>query len=81
MWQHRQPSVIPILAEALNDDESEVWQEAMDGLVSFSSEESLEALRAATNRKFTNPDEAKLFTSWLKEAIAQVEEGVPHSTS
>jgi hypothetical protein len=30
IWQHRQPSEIPLLAEALFDSEPEIWQEAMD---------------------------------------------------
>ncbi len=35
LWQHRNPAVTPILAEALSDRESEIWQEAMDGLVAI----------------------------------------------
>src|SRR6266404_4178549 len=34
-WERREDAVIPFLAEALNDDAEEVWQEALDGLVAF----------------------------------------------
>lgn len=31
IWQHRQQSVIPFLAEVLHDPEPDVWKEALDG--------------------------------------------------
>ena len=42
IWQHRQPSVIPFLGEALQDPEPEVWKQALDGLVTLASLAALE---------------------------------------
>ena len=72
-WQRREQTVIPFLAEALTNDAEEVWQEALDGLVTLSSQESLEVLQSARSRKFGNETAAKRFKLWLEEAIQQVE--------
>src|SRR5262249_49284815 len=77
IWQHRQPSEIPLLAQALFDSEPEIWQEAMDGLVALASPESLQALRRARTRKFTNDHEGQRFSEWLEEAIEQAETQMP----
>ena len=71
-WERREDAVIPFLADALNDDAEEVWQEAFDGLVAFSSQESLELLQSARSRKFKD-SAAKRFHLWLEEAIQQVQ--------
>jgi hypothetical protein len=72
-WERREETVIPFLAEALNNNAEEVWQEALDGLVAFSSPASLKILQSARSRKFTEETEAKRFNLWLEEAIQQVE--------
>jgi HEAT repeat protein len=38
IWQHRQCSVISLLAEALYDPEPDVWKEALNGLAGFSAD-------------------------------------------
>jgi HEAT repeat protein len=73
IWQHRQQSVIPLLAEALLDSEPRVWREALDGLVALASPASLAALRAARTRHFTKQHDAEEFRRWLEEAIEQAE--------
>ena len=73
IWQHRQQSVVPLLAEALLDSEPRVWREALDGLVTLASPASLEALRAARTRHFTKQHDAEEFRRWLEEAIEQAE--------
>jgi len=73
VWQHRQPSVIPFLGEALCDSEPAVWQQAMDGLVSLGSPAALGVLRSARTRQFRRPRDADSFLASLEEAIAQVE--------
>lgn len=73
IWQHRQQSIIPVLAEALLDSEPEVWREALDGLVALASPASLDALYAARTRHFARQEEAKEFRNWLEEAIEQAE--------
>jgi len=73
IWQHRQQSVVPLLAEALFDDQSEVWKEAMDGLVALASAQSLEALCQARKRTFMVDRDWRVFSEWLEEAISQAE--------
>ena len=72
-WERREETVIPFLAEALNDPAEEVWQQALDGLVAFSLPASLKILQSAQSRKFTEATAAKRFNLWLEEAIQQVE--------
>lgn len=76
IWQHRQPSVIPLLAEALHEPVAEIWKEAMDGLVALATAESLSALRQARARSFGANHERQRFNEWLEEAIGQAEESL-----
>ncbi len=73
IWQHRQQSVIPLLAEALLDPQPEIWKEALDGLVALASESALEALRQAKLRRFTADGDSREFVEWLEEAIEQAQ--------
>ena len=73
IWQHRQQSIIPFLAEVLNDPAHEVWKEAMDGLVALHSPDSVAALRSAKLRKFSRQKDTLQFRKWLEEAIEQAE--------
>ena len=72
-WQRRDKSVIPLLGEALNDFDEEVWQEALDRLVTLASDESSEVLQSARTRQFADPAVHKRFHLWLEEAIQQVQ--------
>lgn len=75
IWQHREPTVIPFLGEMLFDSEPQVWQQALNGLVTLASPASLEVLRAARTRSFPTERAAKEFRRWLEEAIEQAEAG------
>jgi len=66
IWQHREPSVVPFLGEALRDSESDVWRQALDGLVTLASPAALEVLHSA--RRLATDE----FSGWLEEAIEQV---------
>ncbi len=72
-WERREDAVIPILAEALNDEAEEVWQEALDGLVTFARATTLDILLQARSREFGDAPAAKRFHLWLEEAIQQVQ--------
>jgi HEAT repeat protein len=72
-WERREDAVLPLLAEALNDEAEEVWQEALDGLVAFAGEHTLEILVQARSRKFTDGPSTQRFRLWLEEAIQQVQ--------
>jgi HEAT repeat protein len=76
IWQSRQPSVIPFLAEALRDNEPTVWKQALDGLVSLASPEVLKVLVTALERASTAD-----FRHWLEEAISQVEGNLKNGAS
>ena len=71
IWEHRQQSSISFLAEVLQ--ESDVWKEALNGLVTLASPVALEGLRSARNRQFSKKKETDEFREWLEEAITQVE--------
>jgi HEAT repeat protein len=71
-WERRHPSVIQFLGEALDDLNEEVWQEALDGLVTLASDESLAVLQSARSREFSDEAAYKRFHLWLEEAIEQV---------
>ena len=73
-WERRNESVIPFLDEALRDSEEDVWQEALDGLVTLASAESLEVLQSARSREFADGAAQKRFCLWLEEATEQVKE-------
>jgi HEAT repeats len=71
-WERRDAAVLPMLAEALNDDAEAVWQEALDGLVAFAGTNALSILVRARSREFADEASAKRFHLWLEEAIQQV---------
>ena len=66
LWQTRSNDVVPLLMEGLEDEEPNVWKEAIDGLVALGGPHALEALRAARPRS-TSPK-----AEWIDEAIGQI---------
>lgn len=73
VWQHRDPSVISFLGEALQDHSAAVWQQAIDGLVTLASSAALTQLQTARTRRFVLEADAEDFRSWIDEAIEQIE--------
>jgi len=67
IWQYRDPSVIPFLATALDDEYPEVWKQAIDGLVAIPCDESLQVLDDAR----TVAEDRR---EWIEEAIEQIRE-------
>jgi hypothetical protein len=76
IWQQRDRGAIPTLAAALNDPDGQVWREALNGLVTLASPESVEALRLARGRQFRATHEQESFNTRLEEAIDQTEEAL-----
>ncbi len=76
IWQQRDRSAIPTLAAALNDPDGRVWREALNGLVTLASPESVEAMKMARGRKFRTAHEQGKFNTWLEEAIDQTAEAL-----
>jgi hypothetical protein len=66
IWQHRQPSVIGFLADVLGDPMPVVWKQALDGLVTLASPETMTVLRSAADRECDTDRRA-----WIEEAIEQ----------
>jgi hypothetical protein len=69
-WQLRSPASLTLLGEALRDPEPIVWKQALDGLVTLASTESLRTLEAARDVVRVPGDDD--FASWLEGAIEDV---------
>jgi HEAT repeat protein len=67
--QLRSHASIELLGEALRDPSPEVWKQALDGLVTLASPESLRILEASRD-VVRVPDED--FAEWLEGAIEDV---------
>ena len=67
IWEHRDPSVIDFLAEAVRDRDPAVWKEALDGLVTLASPEAERALEMTIG----SDCDAKR-RDWIFEAIGQI---------
>jgi hypothetical protein len=74
LWERRDPSVLPVLGEALSDRSADVWKEALNGLVTLVAPESLNILRRASREPVSGRSEQDKFGLWLSEAIEQAEE-------
>jgi HEAT repeat protein len=69
IWQLRSPSSIDFLGEALQDPDPEVWKQALDGLVTLASPESLRILQSARDTLRVPDDD---FREWVEGAIEDV---------
>ena len=76
IWQHRQASVIPFLGEAVQDAATEVWKQALDGLVSLASAESLAVMQSARDRRPSESRESSEYCRRVDEAIEQAESAI-----
>jgi HEAT repeat protein len=68
--QHRSPTSIDFLADALGDPHPEVWKQALDGLVTLASDEARRVLQAAAGRT-AHDDRGR--RPWIEEAIEQID--------
>jgi HEAT repeat protein len=76
-WQRREPKAIYLLTEALDQTDEEIWQAALDGLVTFDSREALAVLIAARTRELTDEATTKRFQSFVSEAIEYIRQTIP----
>lgn len=76
IWQRRQQSVIPFLAEVLYDPNPDIWKKALDGLVTLASPQAIDALRSARTRQFKCEQDAEEYRTWIDEAIEQAEDEI-----
>ena len=75
LWQRRDPSTIPVLAEGLRDAAPSVWKEALDGLVTIGGPQGTAAIEAARSRQFDSEDDGSQFCEFLDEALEQLRLG------
>jgi hypothetical protein len=60
------------MAEALRQTDEEVWQAALDGLVTLASPEALAVLTAAKTRDLGDDTATRRFQSFVSEAIEYI---------
>jgi hypothetical protein len=73
IWQLRSPASIAFLAEALQDPDPQVWKQALDGLTTLASLESLRVLESARDRiRIPEGDGDGDFQAWVEGAIEDV---------
>ena len=73
IWKRgiKRKDVYSLLDNALMNENECLWQQALDGLVSFSSDEALEILKKALNNSGKKLD-VNTFQKWINEAIDQI---------
>jgi hypothetical protein len=76
-WQRCDPMSIHLLTEALEQTDEEIWQAALDGLVSSASAEALAVLMAARTRQLADQSATKRFQSFVNEAIEYIRQTKP----
>jgi len=73
IWQFRDRSALPVLAEALQDPYDHVWKDALDGIVTLGGDQALQTLHDA-HRAIVGAGESSVLIkrSWIEEAMGQV---------
>jgi HEAT repeat protein len=69
VWQMRSHASFDFLGEALQDPSPEVWRQALDGLVTLATPESLRILEGARD---SSPNGDEDFRAWVEGAIDDV---------
>ena len=75
IWQLRSPSSLELLGEALQDPAPEVWREALDGLATLASPESLRILESTRDGLVVSDEEGSDgddLREWINGAIEDV---------
>ena len=82
VWQFRDRSALPILAEALRDPHDQVWKDALDGIVTLGGDQALQLLHDAQCATLGVGESSALTKqSWIEEAIKQVQADIPFDDS
>ncbi len=73
VWQFRDRSALPVVAEALRDPRDEVWKDALDGIVTLGGDQALRILHDERDSLLRASEPATAIKrSWIDEAIGQV---------
>ena len=71
--QHRLTETAEFLSEALTDSTSEVWKNALDGLVTLGGPLAIQVLESVKQRFQASGQVKTVQLEWINEAIQQVE--------
>jgi hypothetical protein len=74
IWQHRDPSMISLLSEALKDSSPEVWKQALDGLVALAGLQSITTIERARSGLLGVDADTQQRREYLDEALSQLHE-------
>ena len=75
VWQHRDPTSLGLLSEALDDDAAEVWSNALDGIVALGrSGHGDEAIALLETARRVAEKETTEKLNWIDEALEQIRE-------
>ena len=72
IWQHREVDTLDFLADVLQDDTFEIWEEALDGIVATGRERGLKVLAVEKARLLAFQKLPKKRVEWVEEAIDQL---------
>ena len=72
IWQHRLPSSLEFLTQALHDDHPEVWKAALDGIVGIGGDASLAIRVQQKDWLQAHPEPSNLRLRWIEEALQQL---------
>ena len=74
VWQFRRPEVIEFLAEALQEPEPLIWQQALDGLVTIGGAGALRVMQTVQGQLDPADSSSTQKLQWIDEAIGQLKE-------
>lgn len=77
IWQHRLPSSLNFLAQALHDEHPEVWKVALDGIVGIGGDAALALLMQHRDQLQSNPGSSDVRLRWIEEALQQLAGNAP----
>jgi HEAT repeat protein len=76
-WQRGDRQAIALLAEAINQSDEQIWQEALDGLVALASPEAVSVLTVAKTRELADESATHRFQSCVTEALEYIRQIIP----
>jgi len=75
IWQFRDLAALPTLAIALRDPFSNVWKDALDGIVTLGGKQALAILEETRSAMTAIPPEIEKL-EWIDEATAQLTQNI-----
>jgi len=72
IWQHRLPTSLDFLADALRDEHPKIWKAALDGIVTIGGKAGKRIFEKERERLLGNPDRTGVRLQWIEKAIEQL---------